>query len=94
MEVSMIKKKTIRVEALRSYANDILQMDGLSKDMRNGIILMIERVLHDCGNYNGFNYLSSASLSKDIIPGIRWNDINGKQIADFENTDRTRRYYK
>ena len=52
-------KKTINVVALKEYANIQLARtdEHATESFKSGICVMIERVLHDSGNYKGFNDL-------------------------------------
>jgi hypothetical protein len=54
-----MKRKTIDVQALKDYANNQLaRTDAYATDeFKKGIISMIEKVLLDSGNYNGFDYV-------------------------------------
>ena len=90
-------RKTINVDSLRLYANEMLKAHG-NAPYRNGIILMIERVLHDSGNYKGYNYLFKADVPEGCRPGIQ--NVPGQPynvpedyVERFMDTDCTRRYY-
>jgi hypothetical protein len=48
-------RKTIEVETLRTYANKLLALN-ISSDTKEGICTMIEKVLRETNNYQGFNY--------------------------------------
>lgn len=70
----MAKRKTIEVKTLVENANlllsrpDAADLDGdphINKQFRLGVIAMVERVLHDTGNYRGFAYLSSELTTAD-----------------------------
>lgn len=87
-------RKTVEVSKLVDVANTMLASEGTSKEFRQGVILMIENVLFETGNYNGFRYLTNNELPEDIEPGVRYN---GQEILPFEerfvNTDATRVMY-
>ena len=93
------KRKTINVDDLRKLANDMLATEHTSKQCREGVIMMIERVLLDTGNYCGFSYLYKSELPYGATPGIH-PDPGTKVIPHtdyterFKDTDHTRvRYY-
>ena len=50
-----MKRKTIRVEDLIDNVNCLLDLSTCSPDVRFGMIAILEQVLHDTGNYKGFN---------------------------------------
>jgi hypothetical protein len=54
-------RKTTGVQELISYANDQLARtdEFANVDFKCGVITMIERVLHDTNNYQGFMFLNS-----------------------------------
>lgn len=89
----MKAKKTIQVAQVKEFGNDILlrSSDEYTKQ-RWGICSMIEKVLHETGNYRGFNYLTEnhMKLSQGKSVGMKL-DKNGK--PDFTDCDETRRFY-
>lgn len=53
------KKKTLGVSHMLDYANNQLARTDEygSSDFKSGVCAMIERILHDTGNYNGFMFI-------------------------------------
>jgi hypothetical protein len=53
------KKKTLGVFHMLDYANNQLARTDEygSSDFKSGVCVMIERILHDTGNYNGFMFI-------------------------------------
>jgi len=53
------KKKTLGVSHMLDYTNNQLARTDEygSSDFKSGVCVMIERILHDTGNYNGFMFL-------------------------------------
>jgi hypothetical protein len=54
----MSKRKTINVEFLKDKANTLLANPNLIMEEKLGIITMIEIILLQSDNYNGFMYLN------------------------------------
>ena len=86
-------RKTYDVGALIDLVNSICKdSDASAWDVRQGAMHVLEAVLHQTGNYNGFRYLVTGEC--DGAPGVNYAD--GKMLdypARFENTDRTRVQY-
>lgn len=59
----MSKRKTISVTNLVDVANRYLELPDapgiIGDQFRHGVAAMIEHVLHDTGNYRGFQYQKS-----------------------------------
>ncbi|RKZ15603.1 hypothetical protein DRQ53_08620 [bacterium] len=101
-------RKTFEVATLVDEANDMLKKSASDMvEFRKGVSAMIERVLHDTGNYNGYRSLYADEVA-DGFPGCRPHNgdryvmPNGDttntyepHYADtwFHNTDDTRRQY-
>jgi hypothetical protein len=92
----------MNVEDLKDFANNQLtssvryerqkeSFEGIDAELRKGVMLMIEAVLMDTGNYKGFRYLAVDEVPTGCTPGIRRDRGDEKK---FENTDNTRvRYF-
>jgi hypothetical protein len=52
------EKKTIHVQYIRNFANEQLANPNYTIDEKNGIIMMLERVLLEAKAYKGYMYLS------------------------------------
>lgn len=54
-------KKTINVDLVLEFANSQLKRtdEDANAEFKSGIITMIEKILHETGNYHGFLYLDS-----------------------------------
>jgi hypothetical protein len=50
------KRATVRVSVLKAKFNDYLRQ-GISESERKALCVAIENVLHETGNYQGFNYV-------------------------------------
>ena len=56
-------RKTFDVEKLKERVNFfLLNSRDDQRDMRRGQMAMLEGVLHDTGNYRGFNYLNPRDM--------------------------------
>jgi len=91
-----MSRKTFKVDELKSFVNNQLASSYGTFDTREGYIILLEKVLHDTDNYNGFGYLSETRLPTDVLPGINTNE-DGSIVEDYNlrfiNTDSTRRFY-
>ena len=59
MEVSMARnRKTITVEDLKVRVNNMIERSNSTPEARRALGVLLETVLMDTGNYNGFNYLA------------------------------------
>ena len=57
----MSKRKTINVELVKNKANILLANPNLIMEEKLGVITMIEMILHESDNYNGFMFLRLTS---------------------------------
>ncbi|MAH07439.1 hypothetical protein CMI38_04285 [Candidatus Pacearchaeota archaeon] len=104
----MASRKTIEVEKVKGIANRALEASmrwsneddkyvAVDRYWRQGVMLMVEKVLMDSGNYKGFGYLTEDEVPKGELPGIRMGNVapDGTLMDNrFENTDNTRvRYF-
>jgi len=95
-----MSRKTFSVDTFKQRVNTVLA-DGKSgsRKARQALIVQLEAVLHDTGNYNGFRYLTPQDLSYfdgSVAPGI--NMVGNNLIPDgyeekFAGTDDTRVTY-
>ena len=93
-------KKTIRIEDVLTLANDMLR-DSVDKNdkVRAGVSVLLESILHNTGNYNGFKYLTEREMKVSRLGesvGVNSKE-DGSFIEDyderFEGTDESRRMY-
>ncbi len=89
--------KTFKVNQLIVNTNKILASHTETPDFAKGLIIMLEDILHQTGNYNGFRYLTIDEVPDSCLPGIHW--IKNKQQQNlaptpkFTLTDSTRVHY-
>ena len=63
-------KKTIKVTELKDNVNRMLAESTCSPEGRETMCTILERVLMDTGNYNGFRYLIGSEVPVGELPGI------------------------
>jgi hypothetical protein len=63
-------RKTFDVDEYRTMINQSLAISTCSADMRKGMIVMLEEILHQTGNYKGFQYLMQGQVAAGERPGI------------------------
>ena len=73
-----MKHKTFKVKDLVEQINSRLKNSTCSSEARFGMISVLESVLHETGNYHGFNYLET----------VWGSDGNAESFGD-----ESRRYY-
>lgn len=89
-----ISKKSINVELVRTSVNEVLALSVCSPDTRQGMMNVLEKVLHASGNYKGFRYLAASDVPAGQSPGINMELIlSDDYVAKFANTDKTRVQY-
>lgn len=90
-----MSRKTIRVETVINWANNYLATsDDQCSERRLGVMAMLEKILHETGNYQGYRYITN--LETDHTPGVRYDENTGALLSyaeRFENTDKTRVQY-
>ena len=89
-------KKTFNIDEYRKMVNDLLAVSTCSADMRQGMINMLEEILHRTGNYKGFQYLMQNQVPAGEKPGIFVNSSGLIEATPIEKrfdrvlTDSTR----
>ena len=89
----MTNRKTVDVEYVKMYGNDMLrESPDASVDHRVGIQTMVEQVLMETGNYRGYRYLTMEDFkgTENKRPGINIEFIDSDIVGDprrFENCD-------
>jgi hypothetical protein len=100
----MMARKTINVDRVKEIVNGILL--NTADDMkanREAATHVLEMVLHETGNYHGFQYLDENAMMKSMnghSVGINintcptWAECTILSIKDkFKHTDETRKRY-
>ena len=94
----MAKRKTVKVEDIRTQVNSMIAESTCSPDGRQGMIQVLTELLHQSGNYNGFRYMLPDEVPAGHRPGINNNisdDVTHDDLTEarFKNTDPTRVQY-
>lgn len=61
-------RKTLEVEKMRTWANNMLAGDWNSRDYKADVCTLIESILMESGNYKGFRFLSDAEEAATLKP--------------------------
>jgi len=90
-------KKTIPVERVKELVNAYLTNmpvnigDGrMEEGVRLGAASLLEMILHETGNYQGYRYLKQDEVPKGAKPGIITDPVSGEHTFP---DDSRRRYY-
>jgi hypothetical protein len=93
-------RKTVEVEVLKQTVNKILAtMAGSAPSdarYRAGMMALLEDVLHNTGNYHGFQYLGLHEVPAGNKPGINMGPdghVSNNYELRFADTDDTRVVY-
>jgi hypothetical protein len=97
-------RKTISVERVKEMVNDmILHTPDDKKIGREALGMLLENILHETGNYQGYNMLTPNMMKESkngCSVGINdfdfsKNDLTWKEENEikFNNTDHTRVFY-
>lgn len=93
------RRKTFAVADLKKKVNLRNQNSTCSAAERMAWNSILEDILMETGNYQGFKYYTRSDLelteAADCLPGIVWKTLpNGDFTPDREaETDESRRYY-
>ena len=94
-------RKTIEVEKIKAKVNHYLKhSEDHRQEGRIASSTLLEIILHETGNYRGFNYLSKVDMEASkhgTVPGINTDRERGAESMTmeerFEGCDESRRYY-
>ena len=53
-------RKTVEIKILKDEANRRMAIEGMSDETISGIFCFMSSILHDTGNYHGFNFVEWA----------------------------------
>jgi len=63
-----MSRKTVSVIAMIKFANESLAQDYHSLEFKQGVCAMIEKILMESDNYNGFMFLNPHTAGIDFDP--------------------------
>jgi len=89
-------KKTISVKTILETVNKRNAKSYCSKEVREGWNSLLETILLDTGNYEGFTYLSKDKVPAGEKPGVNVGDSGPENLTieeRFQDTDETRVFY-
>lgn len=90
----MAKRKTISIEVFVDQINNSLATHTGGVEYGEGLVAALEEALRLANRYRGFRYLEQNEVPEGHLPGIYWKkNQQGKQEADFTNTNKTRVHY-
>lgn len=81
------KRKNIPVKEFVNMGNQILRDCRENADFRKGVFLVMEEVLMQTGQYQGFRYLTEKEVPEGEDPGVKTVD------GEMKFCDGTRRAY-
>jgi len=50
-----MKRKTINIDSVKNHANTFLASDNFTEKEKSGIIYLLEKILNETGQYNGYS---------------------------------------
>ena len=68
----MKARKTIDVELMKQFSNELLAHPDYTLEEKLGIITMIQEILHRTGNYNGFMFLNLIDGTAPDLGTYEW----------------------
>ena len=93
----MAKRKTVEVSSIKDQINFMLANSRCPVEGRKSMMVILENVLMDTKNYNGFRYLGEKEVPAGEMPGIFDSQYEKKsnptQDDLFYRTDSTRVCY-
>lgn len=72
----MTRKSTVKIKDLVSEVNRIMKLEHSTREQRLSLQHFIGNLLHETGNYQGFNYLHAYELPANVKPGIIFDSVN------------------
>ena len=83
-----MSRKTFKVQELIDLVNYRNKNSKSTRDFRNGANAVLEIVLEESGNYNGFRYLTQDEVPEGELCGVILSEEEGNQFPDT-----SRRFY-
>jgi len=90
-------RKTYKVDDLKATVNAFLfNSEDSMKDARDQMSMLLENVLMETGNYDGFRYISRVEMQESKMGATFGIELNCPDLTteqQFHNTDYTRKQY-
>ena len=90
-------RKTISVKRIVEIVNERNEKSTCGKEERDGWNSLLEEILMDTEQYEGFTFLTASQVPCTEKPGIHGEDRSDLTAADianrFKDTDHTRLFY-
>jgi hypothetical protein len=83
--------KTINVAKVKDRINELVAKSTCSPDIRQGALNVLEWMLHETDNYNGYKFLEAADVPEGEKPGVVVN--HQTNTHNFVGCDSTRVKY-
>ncbi len=78
-------RKTVNVQDIKLSVNAALASEHFMDEVKQGMCIVLENILHDANAYKGYNNLKIAFVG-EYVPGQTWEmkrDENGKLTHDY-----------
>lgn len=85
----MARRKTIAINTLVDDVNRMLRDSTCTADVRLGMCAVLENMLHETENYDGYQYLTADEVPRGHLPGID----RSKTFEEKRFPDESRRKY-
>ncbi len=87
-------RKTVDIEDLKAKINDqLLHTFDHDTSGRSALAALLSTILHDAGQYNGFNYLTPDMMASSLNGTTIGIDHTKPETEKFIGTDGTRVFY-
>lgn len=89
-----MSRKTVAIEDLKAKINDSL-LHSFDHDTsgRTALAALLSTILHDAGQYKGFNYLTPEMMKMSMNGTTIGIDFAKPETEKFDGTDGTRVFY-
>src|SRR5215213_9829322 len=78
---AMANRKTFDVVKFTDFVNQALLRDSLSEDVKDGLCHALEFVLHETGNYKGYNHRTADG--KWVAPEVVRGEIHDPTFQEY-----------
>ena len=82
--MAKIARKTVEVGTLLYRLNYFLENDRGTAEEREIMIMFVEGILHDTGNYRGYRYIEGPGGEADGLGSRRYYFVGSKIQEDYD----------